>query len=101
MRKWYETLWARIGLRLTGLVILGAAWFTGKAAYVQVHSRASGPARLGDLALCAAVVALLIVGNALLTMGAGLWKQVEIPSRWSAVQVEARQFEVLLSRKDA
>lgn len=100
MRRWHETVWARIGLRLAGLLMLGSAWAIARAIYGQVHAGPSAAASLGELAECAVLVIMLIVGNALLMMGAGLWKQVEIPSRWSAAQSEARQFEMLLARTE-
>lgn len=94
MSRWHETLAAGIGLRLGGVAILSAAWLTGSALYARVHMHPPAPASPAELALCALLVLLLVTGNALLFVGPGLWKQVEIPARWSAVLTGPREFDI-------
>ena len=95
MGKWHETLAAQVGLRVGGLSILTGAWITGSTVYGYVHSHPSGDATIGELALCAVLVLLLIIGNALLVVGPGLWKQVEIPGPWNAALMDTGQFDVV------
>ena len=95
MAEWHETLAARLGLRLGGIALLSAAWFTGSQLYRSVHAhppRAATPAELG---LCALLLLLVVSGNALAFVGAGLWKQVAVPGRWSAGLTEPRLFELV------
>jgi hypothetical protein len=99
MVKWHETLAAQFALRLAGAVVLSGAWWAGSSLYTRVHAHAPAPASLAELAICAVFVLLLIIGNALLFVGPGLWKQIEIPGRWSAVLIEPRQFDVLLNEQ--
>ncbi|WP_404477375.1 hypothetical protein [Novosphingobium sp. BL-52-GroH] len=96
MVRWYETLAARVGLRIGGLAVLSAAWLAASRLYAQVHSHPPAAAGWSELGLCTLLVALAVVGSALFIVGPGLWKQVEIPSRWSAALVEPRQFDILL-----
>lgn len=94
MAAWHETLAARLLLRLGGGALLSAAWFVGSLLYSSVHAhppRAATPAELG---LCALLLLLLVTGNALAFVGAGLWKQVAVPGRWSAALIEPRLFEL-------
>lgn len=98
MVRWHETLAARLGLRIGGIAVLSAAWFVGRVLYARVHSHPPAPAGWGELGLCAVLVVSLLIGNALLFVGAGLWRTVEIPGRWRAALIEPRQFDVLLYR---
>jgi len=99
MVQWHETRAAQFGLRIGGLAVLSAAWATGVRLYAQVHSHPPASASFGELVWCTLLVVLLVAGNALLFVGPGLWKQVEIPARWSAALIEPRQFDVLLERQ--
>ncbi|WP_334184008.1 hypothetical protein [Novosphingobium sp.] len=94
MAEWHETLAARLGLRLGGGALLSAAWFVGSLLYKSVHAHPPRAASLGELGLCALLVLLLVTGNALLFVGPGLWREVAIPARWSAVLVAPREVEV-------
>lgn len=98
MVRWHETLAAQIGLRAGGLAILSLAWMVGHALYDRVHAHPPSPASAAELGLCAIFVVLLVIGNALMVVGPGLWKQVSVPGCWSAALVEARKFDVLLYR---
>jgi hypothetical protein len=98
VKRWHETLIARIALRLAGLGVLSLAWITGSDLYARVHAHPPAPASLSELALCAVLVLLLIVGNALVFVGAGLWKTVPLPANWSAARIDVRDFEVALFR---
>lgn len=94
MAAWHETLAARLLLRLGGGALLSAAWLVGSLLYRSVHAhppRAATPAELG---LCALLLLLAVAGNALVFVGAGLWKQVSVPGRWSAGLIEPRLFEL-------
>lgn len=96
MVRWHETLAARFGLRIGGLAVLSAAWLAASTLHAQVHSHPPAAEGWYDLGLCTLLVVLAVVGSALLIVGPGLWKRVEIPSQWSAALVEPRQFDVLL-----
>ncbi|MBO9724800.1 MAG: hypothetical protein J7530_10520 [Novosphingobium sp.] len=101
MATWHETLAARLLLRLGGGTLLSAAWFVGSRLYSSVHAhppRAATPAELG---LCALLLLLLVTGNALLFVGAGLWQQVAVPGRWSAGLIEPRLFELFRQEEPA
>ncbi|MEE4451060.1 hypothetical protein [Novosphingobium resinovorum] len=87
---------AQIGLRALGAGILSGAWLVGAKLYAIVHAHPPSQASMGEWALCAVLVVLLVAGNALLFVGPGLWRQVPIPGRWSAALIEPRQFDVLL-----
>lgn len=97
MAHWHETRAAQGGLRIAGAAVLTAAWATGSALYTHVHAHPPGAASLGELGLCALLVVSLVVGNALLFVGPGLWRRVEIP-RWNAALIEPRHFDTLLHR---
>ena len=101
MVRWHETLAAQFGLRTGGLAILSLAWVTGRALYDRVHVHPPSQATPAELGLCAVLVLLLVIGNALLFVGPGLWKHVAVPGRWSAALVEPRQFDVLLESNAA
>ncbi|WP_232493290.1 hypothetical protein [Novosphingobium kaempferiae] len=101
MVRWHETLAAQLGLRFGGLAILSLAWLAGSALYGRVHAHPPAQASLTELALCAVFVLLLVIGNALLFVGPGLWKQVPLPGHWSGALIEPRQFDVLLHRDHA
>lgn len=100
MVVWHETLLARYCLRLGGAGTLAGAWFTGSTLFAQVHAHPPRSASLGELGLCAVLVTLLLIGNALLFFGSTLFRQVEIPNRWQAALIGTREFEVLLFRED-
>ncbi|MFK4874522.1 hypothetical protein [Novosphingobium sp. ZW T3_23] len=87
MIKWHERPVARLCLRLSGAVALWRAWLFVSALYVEVHAHPPRPASLGELGACAAVVTLVLVGNALLFVGPALFRQVEIPRRWHGTSV--------------
>ncbi len=93
MARWHETFSAQIGLRLGGAAVLSLAWVTGSVLYAKVHSHAPQEASLGELGLCAMLVVLGIIGSALLCVGPGLWKQVELPERRKATLVETYEFD--------
>lgn len=84
MIRWHETLAAQMGLRIGGLAVLTLAAMTVRVLYTRVHAHPPAPAGLADLGLCAIVVVLMVVGDALLFAGPALWKQVMVPGRWSA-----------------
>jgi hypothetical protein len=83
-----------------GLVVLSFAWGTASTLIAQVRSHPPAAASLAELGLCALLVVSLLVGNALLMLGPGLWKRVAIPARWGAALIETRQFDVLLYRDE-
>lgn len=88
MTCWHETLAARISLRGGGLAVVSLAWLVGASLYHRVHAHPPAQASLPELGLCAVLVVLLVVGGALLFVGAGLWKQVPRPRRWLGMAVE-------------
>lgn len=94
MAEWHETLAARLGLRLGGGVLLSGAWFVGSLLCRSVHAHPPRAATPSELGLCALLLLLLMTGNALAFVGAGLWKQVAVPGRWSAGLTEPRLFEL-------
>lgn len=96
MKRWHETLAARLGLRAGGLAVLSLAWLTGGVLYHRIHAHPPAPATIGELGLCMVFVLLGLAGNALFFVGPGLWKQVPVPGRWHAAQVEPRQFDLLV-----
>lgn len=98
MVRWHQTLAAELGFRVGGMVGLSLAWLVGSDLYARVHSHPPAPATFGELGLCTILVALLVVGNALLCVGAGLWKMVPLPGQWAASQIERREFDALLYR---
>jgi hypothetical protein len=81
--KWHETRVANVGLRLVGLGMLHAAWIIGVVLYQRVHGHPSHEASMGELALCALLVASALAGSALLVIGPVLWRQVAVPGRRS------------------
>lgn len=93
---WHQTFAAQIGLRALGAGILYGATLVGSTLYTQIHSHSPREASLTELAFCALFVLLLVIGNALLFVGPGLWKEVEIPGRWSAVLIEPKPFDLFL-----
>jgi hypothetical protein len=84
MVRWHETRAAGVALRLGGAGLLAIAWLTGTALYARVHAHPPAPASMGELGLCTVLVLLLVAGAALLVVGPGLWRQVELPAAWSA-----------------
>lgn len=98
MKRWHETVAARIGLRVGGLAVLSLAWVVGCDLYAQVHAHPPAPASMAELGRCAVLVLLLIAGNALLFVGAGLWRTVPLPGKWSAARIDPRDFDLLSFR---
>lgn len=94
MAKWHETLAGRLGLRIGGLLPLGAAWLMGTYLYRSVHAEALHDASLAELGECTLMLLCLLVGCLLLFVGAGLWQRVEVPGRWTGALVEPRTFEI-------
>lgn len=94
MVKWHQTSAGQIALRMGGACILAGAYWTGLVLYARVHLHPAQQASVAELGLCLALAVLLVVGNALLFVGPGLWKQVELPARWHAALTESREFEI-------
>ncbi len=99
MVRWHETLAARVGLRAAGLAGLCAAWGVAGTLYARVHSHPPAQASLEELGLSTVLVLLLIVSNALLFAGAGLWKVVPVPGRRVTARTEPPVFEPLTGRE--
>jgi hypothetical protein len=83
MAHWYDQLWARIGLRLAGLLLLISAWSEGRVLRHHVlfhpdHDMTVAEFLLGALLFCSASM-----GMALITAGGRLWKPVPLSSRWT------------------
>jgi hypothetical protein len=82
MRKWRESMAARIGLRLGGVALYGAGW----SAAARLHHLAltiSARDTTSAMMLLAAIVFLCgSAGSALLFVGPGLWDSVEVSGRW-------------------
>lgn len=85
MSKWHETPAANLGLRVGGLFTLCLAVAIGITLYHQVHSHPVRDASLGELGLSTLFVLSMLTGAALLVVGPGLWKQIEVPGRRSFV----------------
>jgi len=83
MGKWHQSRVADLALRSAGLCSLTLGWFIGLGLYHDVHAHRLHQASLGELGRCAILVVSVLAGNALLLVGARLWKQIEVPGRRS------------------
>ncbi|KQZ77002.1 hypothetical protein ASE06_04195 [Sphingopyxis sp. Root214] len=82
MKKWHETPAANIGLRASGILLLGIGWLLA----LRLHNMAmtTGPRDPGALMILLSAATFLgaSAGSALLFVGPGLWEAVEVSERW-------------------
>ncbi|WP_202408400.1 hypothetical protein [Novosphingobium silvae] len=100
MVNWHEKIAARIGLRLAGAVVLWTAWLSLTRLHALVHSHSPREPSSRELVLCSVVMLLLVLGNALLVFGSGLWKEVELPIRRGLSRAGEEQLDFTFAGED-
>lgn len=83
MKQWHETIVAKIGLRIAGLVLLVSAWMAGGWLRALVAGQSGRDATAPQLLLAALVFLSASAGMALAVMGPALWEMVTVPDRWA------------------
>ncbi|ALJ12092.1 hypothetical protein [Sphingopyxis macrogoltabida] len=82
MKKWQETLAARLGLRIGGAMLLVIGWLVAVRLHCLVQTTPARDATSFMILLAALTFICGSAGSALLFVGPGLWEPVEVSERW-------------------
>ncbi|WP_411341065.1 hypothetical protein V6U71_04140 [Sphingopyxis sp. J-6] len=82
MKKWQETLAARLGLRIGGAMLLVIGWPVAVRLHCLVQTTPARDATAFMMLLAALTFICGSAGSALLFVGPGLWVSVEVSERW-------------------